>query len=620
MVSEETVGHDAQARNLQRLYLVAMVVCSALTVWAVMTVPYMPTNDGPEAVFGVHVMSRYEDPNLPFSKQYSLAIPWANLGFPLIYTPLYELLGWEVGLRVAFSLMALLGAWAFAWLIHALMPERRWLGLLGFTTALCWPLYMGFFSFTVSSVLGVAALALAVRDPDPPPSRRVVVALVTLLTLGLHAVAGMTACLAVMGVSVLRVPPQRWFRELMWAALIAVPMLAFALALNGSRDSLEKVPMSDTTMWESILALLVAAPKLAVPGPMWRAVIYFLLAAAGPIWTLIEWRRRTANERAVAIVGGTLFLAACALPLHIPGWQYFAPRFFVLGVPMCLALLPLERLRRPVALVPAALTAVAVFSAWVSAGMHRRIYDGCSKFLAGLHEPLNRTSVRLPITLEAWCGVADARWHREVPYLEAPVHLGALYAVATGGGVSATFQGSSGVHLLRPKGDPVPRPPFLMYMLAQDTHLAFDARLRRATMTEVASWAMVHDDVVVLASRQEDADLFKMRGFRIDFQAEHMLIAKFEGCPLDVEVRGSASRSARVQWGAWGLRDIADLPLKPAETEEPRTVKVQALCGDLFVRVYWPGDDPARCQEAREDGKMKVASVREGKTVVCTSP
>ncbi|MEJ7733239.1 MAG: hypothetical protein WKG00_29100 [Polyangiaceae bacterium] len=620
MVSEETVDEAARARRLQRLHWLAMAVGSALTVWSVFCVPYIPTNDGPQAVFSVHAAAHHNDAGQPFAEQFGLAVPWANLGFALLYGPLYSAFGWELGLRIAIAVMALTMAWGFAWLVAALAPERRWLGLLGFTLAMSWPLYMGFFSFAISSALGLAAVALLVREPEPPVSRRLVVAVVTLLTLGLHAVAGMIACLAVMGISVLRAPRPRWLREVLWSAAIALPMVAFAVVLNGSRDTLDKAPLSENTMWEGWPMAAFVLPRLMIPGPYWRAGIFFALAAAGPVWSAIEWRRRSRTELAMAAVGGVLFLSGCLMPLHMKGWQYFGARFFLLGAPLCIALLPLERLRRPVALAPAACTALAIGSAWLSASMHRRIYDGCSDFFAGLRAPLHRTGMRLPVTFDYACGVADARWDREVPYLEAPVHLGALYAVAQGGSSPWAFQGTSGIHLLRPRHDPVPRPPFILFTVSADTALRTEARLRRATLTEIASWGMVHQDLIVLGSRPEDAALLTMRGYRIDWQNDSALIAAFEPCPLTVEIGGDATRPAKLQWGVWGLRDVADMPLPAGEAGTPRGVRVPAMCGDLFVRVSWPDDAQARCQEAREDGKVKVTNTREGVTVVCTSP
>ena len=57
------------------LPLVGFVVVSALVVGSFFVVPYLPTNDGPQAIFSAHVENHFGDPGSIFPRQLHPASP-----------------------------------------------------------------------------------------------------------------------------------------------------------------------------------------------------------------------------------------------------------------------------------------------------------------------------------------------------------------------------------------------------------------------------------------------------------------------------------------------------------------------------------------------------------------
>jgi hypothetical protein len=119
-----------------------------------------------------------------------------------------------------------------------------------------------------------------------------------------------------------------------------------------------------------------------------------------------------------------------------------------------------------------------------------------------------------------------------------------------------------------------------------------------------------YEDIFLLAP-PEDAQTFVARGFAVDFQRGHVLVAHFEGCALTIALEPGALLPTRViaEHGFGPVRQPADrrgsLPDRPV----PREITFpRASCGDAWYRVTFEvGGEPARfCEGAGADGLVPV--------------
>ena len=576
---------------------------TALLVRTLFAVPYLPTNDGPEHLFASHVENHFGDAGTLYAAFLEPTTEFAARGFSLVFGPLEAALGWRLGQQCALAILALLSAYGFSTLVRAVDPRRLPLAFLGFPLALTWELYMGFFPFVVGSGVGLFVLALAVRWRQPSSGQRAIVGFLLLLQAVCHVFSAVLTGLALLvllvsrgweaGSAEGRSASRGAVRELLWAAAIGLPAAMVLLASVLLGGSLRKSPFGDDFLRLPMSMTLEILPRLVAPGPLWRAVplvVLVLVAIAVGVSTVTK---RSSTDRAFILTGVVLLALGVASPMNIPGWQFFSPRFLPLGVLLCLATLPIERLARP-AIAHAVAAAVLAFAmAWLltSVPFHRRLAASSADAIAALSPPVARHAMWLPITLAPEGGLPVDPTKSEVPFLAPLRHIPMLYALVDGGLTPYTFANNAATYpfVVRadgPKAPPIPSIEKYAPVMESDV---FDAGgpLRTRVLSELATYGMFYEAILVTGALPSDVALFGARGFATDARVGSVLRAHFVPCRLDLRVP-STGEVPLVDVGVAEQTILRDetRPATMTSDRERHLVLPNAPCGDVWVRPH----------------------------------
>ncbi|MEO0322416.1 MAG: hypothetical protein AAF447_05640 [Myxococcota bacterium] len=179
-----------EALKRHRLFALAFAACSAMNLFVLWDVTYLPLLDWPQHVGLVSVVANAFDASSGTHAHYApyLAITsYLTLyGLGALLTPL---LGASAALKVLLSAYFLGLPASLAWLLREL-GQVPWPALLAFVAGWCWPLYMGFVAFVLALPLGFACLALLVRGArDPTRATLLALALLAALLFFTHAMA-----------------------------------------------------------------------------------------------------------------------------------------------------------------------------------------------------------------------------------------------------------------------------------------------------------------------------------------------------------------------------------------------------------------------------------------------
>ncbi len=615
-------------RNRQRhiAYWLAFAVLSLLLVAAITSVDYLATSDGPERIFAGQMLGHLHDPGRGYDKYLAESPTLTNVGFELVFARLEPQLGWRRAYQVALCLIALLWAWGVCALGASV--GRRWLGLLGFASALQWGFYMGLFSWQMGTALGFFVLAWTFwRGPGRAVDWLVLAALF-LCQAVVHSFAAMLTGIVLLAHALCSAGGGK-ARAKAVAVLLAQALPAMGVGLwtffhHAGNQAAATYNYPPTSLGHRFVLLA----RGVVSGPWWRAWPLVALAACGLV-ACRRWRTLDARDRALGAAGILLTAAAVALPLHTRGWEFFCVRFAPLGL-LLLAMLALPRSPRRL-LAMAATTFAILYAtgsiAW-SWNHHVRIRQASSDLLAGLQAPIERRGLRLPLPLEPPPGEAADELSREIPYVATNSHLGALYAIAQGGVPSVLFAGLSG-QVLRWRQAPEtwmpPRPPRGFEWQLWEPPVRADPKLRETILVRYLSFAAPFEDVI-LHARPEDAQLLDRLGFVIDFQRGGMMLARFRGCPFAVTAPappgGPAAVFLSVGWGG-STRPSFETVIAPGASA--RTIEVPGTpCGEVWVRALFdldgdrklsPGD--RLCEGADEHAVVVRHVASEGSGFVC---
>jgi hypothetical protein len=359
-----------------------------------------------------------------------------------------------------------------------------------------------------------------------------------------------------------------------------------------------------------------------VPGSTPLGIVVFVLALGAIARTAVRLRRGPREPEQVALLIGavTLLAGAVALPINIPGWQIFAPRFLTTGVAVALSLLACEKLERPWA--RAAFDAgvfALVASALVNArGLHRRLATACEDALAGLDHKVERSAYQLPIVFDANCGLTTDNARLDVPYLQTLLHFYALFPVSHGGTVPYGFYGPAVVRsfVARP-ASPVPIPPFDRYWgLPKDDPRLTRPKARAALLTDLVVYGTYYENILFFGANASDRALLLDRGYVVDFEHGSFVNAHYVPCAVELESEVLPGDPPVMVRG--GVRQDALWNAKIAPAADGRAIKASLgmLCGDVWVGVHWQNSEQ-RCANADEKGRIAFHAGPGTTRVVC---
>ena len=630
---------EHEKRAFWPLALALLVACAG-AAWAIWSVPLVMTNDGPEALLTAHMEAHYDDPGSIFQQQYGVGFGLSGRGFSVLYRPLAAMFSFTTSLRIAELVMVLLLALAFAWLARGLANEQRsddpdgprgprFAGLLGFTIAFSWPFYMGFFAFTLSMSFGLLILAFVVNRPrgltlidKAAVSTALLVQLffhgfAVFITLSLIALVATTRMLAARK----EAPPAEWRRHALgtaaWLGISALPSVVVLLVMRTAQRAMSSLSGSEATEWAKPADWARILPRLAVPGSTALGIVVLVLAVVALVRTAVRLRRGPSrpDELALAVGGAVLLVAGIAMPLNLPGWQFFAPRFLTTGLALSLCLYanePFARKQARAAFDAAAVALVALVLLDARA-VNRRLATACEDAVIGLEHRIPRSGFQLPIDLNADCGLSTEDTRIDVPYLTPLLHFGSLFPVVHGGTTPYGFFGPAAVHAFVPREVlPVPVPPILRYWgLSGDDPRIATPKLRTGVLTDLAAFGTYYENVLVFGATPSDRSLLLDRGYVIDFEHGTFINAHAEPCAVEVLVPMRPDDPPVLIRGGVRGEGLWSAKITPIPDEHTLRASMRTLCGDVWVHVQWQNSE-LRCANGDRHGRIALHAVAGG--------
>lgn len=604
-----------------------MAAASAALVWAIASVPYVPTHDGPSHILSGHIENHFDDPGTIYSRHLSRAPQYASRGFALLFVPLERLLGWMAATKAVLAITALGGVWATAALVLRLEPKRRWTALLPFAFAFPWTLYMGFFSYSVSAAFGIGVVAFVVGRDLTQLRWRILLVLAMALHAHLHVFAALVTAVTVFVVLSMRAPREQRVRHTLIAAALVLP--PFLLLARASLDVGAYRQMSDRLEWRSFSERVLTLPRIAAPGPAAKGLLALAIVIVG-IW--MAWRRHKRgdahrDELALACCAAGWLVLGAAGPFYVPGWQYVSPRFVQLAVALGVTLVGSELLRDRRRQAFAALATLAALAGLeLSRALHATMYSGCADALAGLTLPIQRTKVQLSFVVDPHCGVPADPKISPTPWVSPLEHIGALYAASEGGTLPIMFLGSPSIHAFMPReissDEEFPAPPAEGLPRA----LAENENARRNAIRFVAAHAAFYESFLLFGARPDEIDDVIGLGFQTRWRSSSSLIAEFRGCPMELEVDNPpADGNLELAYSTWPTSAPLSVRTFPRSRERgaaPMRIPLPYLaCGDLWLRPVWLSDatpdQGTRCEGSAPDGRIRLRANAGAAVVHC---
>jgi hypothetical protein len=225
---------------------------------------------------------------------------------------------------------------------------------------------------------------------------------------------------------------------------------------------------------------------------------------------------------------------------------------------------------------------------------HLRLHHASADLWAGLHAPVRRSGLRLPLPLEPPPGEDRHEWRRDIPYTTNNGHLGALYALEQGGVPAVLFAGLSlqGIAWREPPATWMPpRPVRGFEWQLWEPSVEQNARERRAGLIHYLSYAPPYEDVI-LHARPGDAALLHELGFVVDFQHGGLFLARFAGCALSVTAQPPAGGPSPLLLSAgWppNPRPVFATAIAAEAASHPQRFS-RTPCGEAWWRIVFDLD------------------------------
>ncbi len=433
MDAEPAEARGAPAWTERPSFASGLVVAAALLVASpILFVRYLPMTDLPQHLALAAILEHLDDRAYGFSDYYEPAADPGRrtLPYALQFVLVRGLAGF-VPLDLAMHGFVFLAAVSLPLGVLAVLRAQgkpSWLALLALPFVYNRAWFWGFASFQLSIGLGLAAIALLVRERFGVLSALGVAGLsVAVVFTHVYGIAFLLGYLVLWPLA----GDRRTWRRRAPAAAIPAVLGGAAWAATGAG-----APGFGTTWFPPVMQRLTGLPN-AILGGYRDPSEPLLLLATGALFVLLAYRSLPLSRGRLAVLApservlwGYLLLNLAlyfALPQHTPSAKFVHFRHAVLAAVLAPLLLPRDALRDWPRLAPfglAAIAAAAIASAWIHLLLFDREARSFDDVLAALPE---RPRV-VALTFER-----NGRYTRTVPY----VHF-AAYAQARRGGLLAT--------------------------------------------------------------------------------------------------------------------------------------------------------------------------------------
>ena len=565
------------AARLERV-CAAVLACAVVLPLAFM--PIVPTHDGFQHLLHGYLWNHLQDPGTGYATFLERGSPITAWGYTWIFAPLERLLPWRVAYQAAFALLALgLGLGARA-AIRSIARQDTPLGLLGFTLAFSWPLYMGFFPFVSALAAGTWLLAFAVRRPNPRPFEHIA------FTAGLLVVAMMHMLPAILVggiVFILRAfdadDPSRW-RNTAITAATGVPAAAIALLVwSAGAETVQSASAAaeNHLLWQAWPTRLRDLGATSIGGPWWRWTVPLAAAVAG----ILISARSAARERAAGGVAALGLALGVVLPFHMTSWEFFSPRVLPFAL-VCgwAALAGFKRFKDAPTVIVCALVA-ATSLGWAHVHSARIAHVNARLQALDTTAPIQRDGWRLPIVFET-----TLEFPNTLAYGKPFANIGHLFVIEQGGMTPYLFASSPTIHqhLFLPDVARVPMPERSYFSAPRSR--ADEPALLQAIRTDLLAAGSRYQDVIAV-SDPAIAVLLQERGFETDASTPDTQIARFRGCSLGLDISGAApAEPLQVVWGWYPLQSPGGQTSGTASpTGQLELLPTGVPCGDVWVEV-----------------------------------
>jgi hypothetical protein len=539
-----------------------------------------PTHDGPQHVALAHLsrhLSEGINPRFLIANR-----TLSGFAFDASFGALEGALGW----RNAFRCVTLLGAGLWASGVWALARARKtsspW-ACLAVVLAFPWHFYMGFYSFWLASGASLWLVALAVRVPVDRLGQRALVGLASLALACLHVFPALVATGAIALLGWLGAPDVPRGRRAIGVAASIVPAWAWAVLTLVAVKTDAGYEAQEASTWLPVIEQVSLVGSALGAGPLLRTMPIALVAIMGAVLAIAGGR---ADERALGGYSLLLIASTITLPFHLAEWFFFSPRFLLFGVALGLLLMPSGVFPARVERVVAPLLAVVAL-AW-TVPFHRTLRERAAPLLAGLGQSVPARGRTLPLVLDLGRG--------DIAHASPFVQLPQLYLVEQGGMNPYLFASKKAVHPIlyrAPLEDLFPEyPPAFV----GKTYLEGDtpAPAQRAWLATLASR---YDDVILFGRTDEDVEALLSYGFHADFRQGRLLLARFEGCTIDLRRARTTTEATEIDYSFWPLLEPAGRVVVPAGEDR---AQVRVPCGRVTLALVraegskktclnWPG-------------------------------
>lgn len=585
---------------------------------SLLSIPVVPTHDGPKNLYAAHVLTHLGAPG--YATEYSSGGPVTALVFTALYGALQPVVGWRVAYALGIALGAALLPLGVFSIARAFDARRAPLALVGAAAAYPWASHMGFLHYVPSLGLGFVTLGVGLHSARWSPRRELAVLALLLLTTLCHPFGAQVAALGLITFRLANLQRGRVIRELGALALGCVPIGAVTLIAN---DALSDQGPQGAPLGLTAAERLESLTRWFLSGPLIRSAPAIALGAVGltaAFATALDALRRRGpwDTRALALAGPiTLGAAGTALvPMHAANWEYMQPRFVPLLVLSAAALVPLERLvGRARAASLALLTVYAASSNLWVADAHARIIArdaALYRALGATHPAPGRTLLPIIATPEILKRYQADR-SRPIPNASFLFNVGQLFAVDREAVAPYSFTLLPRVHLAISKNVLLTRVPRRDYG-ELFTPAADPVRTERE-VARLASYGTMFDDVLFYGP-EKDAARMLAHGYVSEYRDEGLFIGHFVGCPGRVELRGPSDARGVVHVSWVGADRVVESI--PFEAQLPRSVTVERGSCLGLTAIVAASNEAGTLTCAGGDADGLVAAPDASSPVVCS--